>query len=366
MIAEIILIAVLVSVACAIPGVFLVLRKMSLMSDAISHAVLPGIVVGFLITHTLASPLLFIGAVATGLLTVVLSELLVRTSLVKEDAAIGLVFPALFSIGVILVSQYTGNVHLDTDAVLLGELVFTPLDRIIVQGIDLGPRTAWVMGFILIMNIALFLLFFKELKLATFDPGLAASIGFSPSLIQYILMIDVSITTVGAFDAVGSILVVALMIAPAATAYLLTDDLRVMVLLAVLFAILSSIIGFWASWIMDASAAGAMASIAGLFFLAAFLFAPDRGIVSIRKKRKRQKIEFGISMLAVHLLHHRDEERSATECSEDHLLEHINWDVRFAHVVLSTAISKGLIRSEGHVLRLTHRGISFAREAMSR
>jgi manganese/zinc/iron transport system permease protein len=120
MIVELLIIAVLVAVACAIPGVFLVLKKMSLISDAISHSVLLGIVVGFMLTHSLSSPLLFIGAVITGLLTVFLSEVLVKSKLVKEDAAIGLVFPALFSIGVILVSRYTGNVHLDTDAVLLG------------------------------------------------------------------------------------------------------------------------------------------------------------------------------------------------------------------------------------------------------
>ena len=148
MIGEIILIAILVSAACAIPGVFLVLRKMALMSDAISHAVLPGIVIGFLMTRSLSSPLLFVGAVGTGLLTVILTESLVKTGLVKEDAAIGLVFPALFSTGVILVSRYTGNVHLDIDAVLLGELVFTPLDRISFLGYDMGPSTAWVMGII--------------------------------------------------------------------------------------------------------------------------------------------------------------------------------------------------------------------------
>ncbi|MDC7124739.1 MAG: metal ABC transporter permease [Spirochaetales bacterium] len=366
MIAEIIIVAILTSSACAIPGVFLVLRKTSLMSDAISHAVLPGIVIGFLLTHSLSSPLLFVGAVATGLLTVFLSESLIRTNLVKEDAAIGLVFPALFSIGVILVSRYTGDVHLDTDAVLLGELVFTPLDRISFMGLDLGPRTAWVMGLIFILNIGMLLFFFKELKLTTFDKGMAAAMGISPVLIQYILMISVSITTVGAFDAVGSILVVALMIAPAATAYLLTDNLKIMVLLSILIGALSSVAGFAFSWIIDASAAGAMAAALGLLFLLAFLFAPKRGIVSIKKRRQQQKIDFAVTMLTVHLLNHSEAKEAEVENREQHLIEHINWEERFAKTVLNKAVQNGMVNSEKGILYLTQMGKKTAQKAMMR
>ena len=143
-----------VALACAIPGVFLVLRRMALMTDAISHAMLLGIVVAFFITGDVASPVLLIGAALTGLLTVVLVEVLTGTRLVKEDAAIGLVFPALFSIAVILISRYAGNVHLDTDAVLLGELAFAPFRRLELLGVDIGPRSLWVMSVILLINVA--------------------------------------------------------------------------------------------------------------------------------------------------------------------------------------------------------------------
>src|SRR5688572_33445172 len=197
--------------ACALPGVFLVLRRMALMSDAISHAILLGIVLAFFVTENIASPLLVLAAAATGVLTVSLVEILNRTRLVKEDAAIGLVFPALFSLGVILISRYAGNVHLDVDAVLLGELAFAPFERVEAFGWDWGPKGLWVMGAILIANLVLVWLFFKELKLATFDPALAAALGLAPAAIHYGLMTSVSITAVGAFDAVGSILVVALM-----------------------------------------------------------------------------------------------------------------------------------------------------------
>jgi manganese/zinc/iron transport system permease protein len=210
---EIQLIAAVVAAACALPGVFLVLRRMAMLSDAISHTVLLGIVIAFFIAGSLESPLLIMGAAAMGVLTVSLVELLNRTKLVKEDAAIGLVFPALFSIAVILISRYARGVHLDVDAVLLGELAFAPFDRIQFLGLDM-PTSLAVMGGILLINILFIGFFYKELKIATFDPGLAATLGFSPVLIHYGLMSLVSITAVGAFDAVGSILVVALMIAP--------------------------------------------------------------------------------------------------------------------------------------------------------
>jgi len=155
------LIAAVTAAACALPGVFLVLRRMAMMSDAISHSILLGIVIGFFVVESTTSPLLIFFAAAVGLLTVVLVESLQRTGLVREDAAIGIVFPLLFSIGVILISKYASNVHLDLDAVLLGELAFAPFDRLQVSGWDLGPKGLWVMGTILALNLALVVAFFK-------------------------------------------------------------------------------------------------------------------------------------------------------------------------------------------------------------
>src|SRR5699024_10647453 len=165
--------------------------------------------------------------------------------LVKEDTSIGLVFPALFSIGVILISKNAADVHLDIDAVLLGELAFAPFDRMHLLGEDVGPKSLWMMGTILILTVVLLLLFFKELKVSTFDTGLSAALGFSPALLHYGLMSVSSVTIVGAFDAVGAILVVALMIAPAATAYLLTDDLKRMISMAIGFGVFSAVTGYW-------------------------------------------------------------------------------------------------------------------------
>lgn len=232
---EIQIIASLVAVACAIPGVFLVLRKMAMISDAISHSILPGIVIGFFLTQDLNSPLLIFLAALTGVITVVLVEYIQRTGLVKEDTAIGLVFPVLFSLGVIMIAKNANDVHLDIDAVLLGELAFAPFDRLVISGTDVGPKSLWVISIILLITLLLLYAFFKELKLSTFDKGLATTLGFSPVVIHYGLMTVSSITTVGAFDAVGAILVVAFMIAPPAAAYLLTTDLKKMIWLSIIF-----------------------------------------------------------------------------------------------------------------------------------
>jgi manganese/zinc/iron transport system permease protein len=359
---EIQLIAAVVAVACALPGVFLVLRRMALMSDAISHSILLGIVLAFFATGSLSSPLLLVAAAATGLLTVTLVELLNKSRLVKEDAAIGLVFPALFSIGVILIARFAGNIHLDVDAVLLGELVFAPFDRLEIGGADAGPRILWVMSGILLLNALFIILFYKELKLTTFDEGLAAALGFAPGLIHYLFMGLVSITAVGAFDAVGSILVVALMIAPAATAYLLTDRLQVMVMLSAAIGVASAVAGYWMSFALDVSIAGSMATMTGVAFLLAFLLAPQRGLVAIARRRARQRWDFAQTMLTIHLLNHEGSPEAATENRVEHLHEHLRWDEGFAAAVVERAERRRLVsRPTQQRLALTGTGREMAR-----
>ncbi|MCY3741246.1 MAG: metal ABC transporter permease, partial [Candidatus Poribacteria bacterium] len=307
------LIAIVTAVACALPGAFLVLRRMTLMSDAISHAILPGIVLAFFLTESLSSPLLILAAAGMGVLTVFLVELLQRTKLVKEDAAIGLTFPALFSVGVILISRFAGNVHLDMDAVLLGELAYAPLNELKAFGYDLGPVSLYVMGAILVLNLVFILLFYKELKLATFDASLAATLGFAPALIHYGLMTLVSITTVGAFDAVGSILVVALIAGPPATAYLMTDRLSRMLILSAIIGSVNAVSGYWLASLFDVSIAGAIATTTLLIFGLVFVLIPNRGIIAIARRQARQKWEFAQTMLAIHLFNHEGLPEAETE-----------------------------------------------------
>ena len=304
---EIQLIAIVVAAACAIPGVFLVLRKMALISDAISHSILPGIVIGFFITQDLNSPLLILLAAITGVITVVLVEAIQKTGLVKEDTAIGLVFPALFSIGVILIAKNANDVHLDVDAVLLGELAFAPFDRLLMSGVDLGPKSLWIMGSILVITLILLFLFFKELKVSTFDAGLSSALGISPIVMHYGLMSVSSVTVVGAFDAVGAILVVALMIAPAAIAYLLTSDLKKMMLISIGFGVFSAIAGYWLAHLLDASISGSITTVLGLIFLLVYLFAPRKGLLSVLYRQRQQRTEVSLITFLLHLTNHSEE-----------------------------------------------------------
>lgn len=249
-----ILTGVLAAIACALPGVFLVLRRMALVSDAIGHVVLLGIVVGFLIVGDLGSPVLLFGAAVTGLVLVAAVEVLQRTQLVREDAAIGLVFPALFSLGVILVSRYARNVHLDVDAVLLGDLVYA------------AESFPSAIALVLLFNVVFLCLCYKELQLATFDRQLAWVLGLSPGCLHYALMGLVSLTAVVAFDVFGSILVVAFMVVPALTARLLTERLGVMLVLAGVVAAGSAVLGCALALALDINFAGAMTAVLGGVF----------------------------------------------------------------------------------------------------
>jgi manganese/zinc/iron transport system permease protein len=290
---------------------------------------------------------------------VVLVELLNKTHLVKEDAAIGLVFPMMFSIGVIMISRNAGNIHIDTDTVLLGELAFAPFNRFQLAGIDLGPQGAWVMGAIFLLNLTFVVVFFKELKLATFDAGLAASLGFLPGMLHYALMSIVSITTVGAFDSVGAILVVALMIGPAATAYLMTDDLKLMLIFAALTGIISAVAGYRAANLLDVSIAGSMATMCGLIFLSAYLFAPVRGLWPVYHRRKRQKSEFAQMTLVMHINNHSGINDDIEERKFSHLKRHFLWEDSFIDKTVSNALSAGLLAEKNGVLSLTDKGKRF-------
>ncbi len=363
---EIQLLAITVAVACAVPGVFLVLRRLALMSDAISHTVLLGIVIGFFVVQDLTSPLLILGAAVAGVLTVALVESVRRTGLVNEDTAIGLVFPALFSIAVILISRYAGDVHLDTDAVLLGEIALAPFRRLEVFGVDVGPRGLWTMLAILVLNVTFLVVFYKELKLSTFDASLAAALGFSPVVLHYAFMGVVSITAVGAFDSVGSVLVVAFMIVPPAAAYLLSDKLGRVIGLSAGIGAVSAVSGYWIARWLDASIAGAMAGASGLIFLIVFLVAPERGLIALSGRRARQRIEFARTMLAIHLLHHEGTPDAEEECRLDHLSEHLRWSAEQADRIVHSAEKAGFVTLLGERLHLTTEGREEAQAAMLR
>ncbi len=347
---HILIIAIVTSVACVLPGIFLVLRGVALMSDAISHAILLGIIVSFLLVQNLQSPLLIIGAALAGILTVVCTELLIQTKRLKKDAAIGLVFPLFFSVGVILISQYARNVHLDVDMVLLGEIVFAPFNRLIINGVDCGPHALWVMGTILCINGLLFWLFYKELALATFDQNLARILGFSPVVVYYGLMTMTSITAVGAFDVVGSIVVVALMITPPATAYLLSNQLFSMTIISIVLSIMSSLSGYCMAYVFDVSIAGSIASMTGIFFIITLLFSPNKGILARIFSDKRKKKRLAKEVLCTYIFD------NGKYVQDEDAAWYLGWNLFFVKRVIEDAVSEGLLVSESNQLQLTQIG----------
>ena len=316
--AEILVIALFTAISCALPGNFLVLRRMSMLTDAISHTVLLGIILAFLLTGSLDSPFLIVGATLMGVLTVWLVESLYRSRLVASDAAIGLIFPFLFSIAVILVTRYAGNVHIDTDCVLLGELAFAPFDRLIIDGTDYGARGIYTSGIVFIIVAAIITLFYKELKLATFDPVLSKILGFSPALIHYGLMGLVSLTAV-----IGS------------------------------FGSVAGIVG--AIW-LDTSLAGMMASVLGLLFVFSLCTAPSTGLVAAFRRRKQQRFSFGRETLLQHLLFHDGTEAAARENAIPNLAIHMKWPERFTRKVYRSLLEDKYVSQEGDLLIPTEQG----------
>jgi manganese/zinc/iron transport system permease protein len=244
---------------------------MAMVGDAIAHAVLPGIVIAFLVSGSKATLPVLIGAAVVGMITTLLIELLTKKGGLQEDASIGLSFTFLFAVGVILISVFAGQVELDQDCVLHGEIDQLPLDLwITAAGLNLGPANLWTIGTTFLIIAAFVWLGFKGLQLTTFDEGFAAAVGINVALWHYLLMAAVSLTTVVSFEAVGAILVVAFLVIPPSTAYLLTNRLRLMLLLACLAGIISAIGGYYLAVVLDGSSAACMAVVSGVLFFLAF------------------------------------------------------------------------------------------------
>ncbi|MDY0406444.1 metal ABC transporter permease [Virgibacillus sp. 179-BFC.A HS] len=285
--AWIILTAALVGLSCGLIGVFLILRKTAMMADAISHTVLLGIVIAFIITREVSGMYMVIGGILAGLLTAYLVQWL-HSLEVQHDASMGIVFTTLFAIGVILIATSAGNAHLDVQHALMGEITFIPFQTISLPLLGDIPQATAMLGIVFLVVLFFIIAFYKEWKITSFDPALAASVGIPVLLMHYLFMSLVSVTTVASFDAVGAIMVVAMLITPAASAYLWSDRVSVMLVLSSLFGVVSAVVGYLiAAWI-DTSISGSMAFATGLVFLISFLFSPTHGWIAkyVRPKQR--------------------------------------------------------------------------------
>lgn len=353
----------LVAVSCAMCGCFLILRRMALLGDAISHAVLPGIVVAFLVSHSRSSLPMMLGAAAFGLLTAGLVQWLQRTGRMPSDAAIGVTFTALFAFGVVLVSLYAGHVDLDQECVLYGEIAYVPLDMIRRGDYLYGPRAFWQMLVVFVICAAAIRAAWKELKLTSFDPEMAAAVGINVALVHYALMALVSIVTVGSFELVGAILVVAMLVVPAATAYLLTDDLAKMLGLAAVAGVLSTVGGFLLALALDASPAGAMSLVSGALFGLALVFSPSHGILPRRAEQRKLAGRIGRED-ALQMLWRRGEHGETLDAPG--LAALTRGGVGGARATLRALVRGGSAQEKDGVFSLTAEGRSSAQELMHR
>lgn len=326
--------ATLAAVSCGLLGNFLLLRKQSMMGDAISHSVLPGLVIAFLIASTRSPLVMLTGATIAGVLTVVLIEFVKRFGRVEPGAAMGVVFSILFALGVLLIEQAAvRHVDLDADCVLHGQLetlvwyappesweearqlrtwtgymiepaVLDPATGEVVRpavehhGV---PRQVTTLAMMLVLAVGFVALLFKELRLAAFDPALATTLGFNSTVLHYLLMIFVAAATVASFEAVGSILVIAMLICPAATARLLTDRLRPQIIVSVIVAFVTAVGGYFSATIIPAlfeldalNAAGMMTVLAGVILTATILLSPSHGVLG--RLRRRQRLATRVAM----------------------------------------------------------------------
>jgi manganese/zinc/iron transport system permease protein len=346
--------ATLSALLCGLLGNFLVLRRLSLMGDAISHAVLPGLVIAFIISSSRSSSAMLLGAGVAGVATVILVEVVKRLGRVEPGAAMGVVFSVLFALGVLLIEKASvRGVDLDADCVLHGQLETLAL-------YDTVPPQVTMLAVMLIAATVFVTLFFKELRLAAFDPALATTQGFSATAMHYALMLFVAAATVASFEAVGSILVIAMLICPAATARLLTDRLLPQIVVSVVAAFLAANLGYFgASWVPsvlhaqgDVNAAGSITIAAGGLLVGALLFSPSHGVVARAVQRSRMRRSIAIDDLLASLFR-REEATGAVSTAA-------------SSAAIGAALARGLAHRVSNGLELTDKGRELAKDVVRR
>lgn len=360
--------------SCALLGNFLVLRRMSMMGDAISHAVLPGLAIAFIITESRGSIGMFIGAAIAGVLTALFTQWVHRFGRVDQGASMGVVFTTLFAVGLILIVRAADSVDLDPSCVLYGAIELVPLDTIQLGG-DQGwavPRAVVVLSCVLLVNVVVVGLLFKELRITSFDPDLATTLGINASFIHYVLMTLVATTTVAAFETVGSILVIAMLIVPAATAHLLTERLGSMIVVSLIVSTISAVIGHiaavWGPGLFgdyDTSTAGMMAVVAGGCFIAAMLGSPTHGLIA--KSIRRGLIQLQIVREDILALLYRMEElrlEKATDVIPKFLDETMGTSSLYYRLAVRTLVRTGKIEHNGNDVQLTDIGRDIARNVL--
>jgi ABC-type Mn2+/Zn2+ transport system permease subunit/Mn-dependent DtxR family transcriptional regulator len=329
----------MVGVICGVLGCFIILRRMALIGDALAHAILPGVVIGFMVAGK-GQLTLFLGAVIAGVVTALLIGFVNRHSRIKEDTAIGVVFTGAFALGILLISQLK-TVHLDLQHFLFGD----PL--------GVSQADIWLTAVIGMIVVGSIILFYKQLLLTSFDPVMAAAMGMATGVVHYFLMTILSMTVVASLQAVGIVLVVAMLITPGATAYLLTDRLPRMLMLAALVGVASAVFGLYLSYWMNYSSGAAMVLVATTMFGLAFLFAPQRGVV-VRYLRLQRTARKNLEEDYIKVVHRLSEKMPAVTVSE--LARTLGLAARKADALARNLVQRGWLARSGENLTLTATG----------
>lgn len=360
-------VAIAVCSSCSLVGCFLVLRGLSLLGDAISHAVLPGLVIGFMVSGTRDLGPMLVGAVIAGLLTTLLTQALSRRGQVEGDAGMGIVFTTMFALGVVLLSRFHSQVDLDPGCVLYGQLEASALDLRSIWGWEV-PRQLVPLGLVFAVDVAVVLALWKELKITAFDPALATSLGISAAGVHYVSMTVVACTTVASFEAVGSILVIAMLIVPGATAHLLTDRLGSFVLVALVTSWLAAIGGYLLADTLDTNAAGMIAVAAGGLFAIAVVAAPQHGLAVRWIRRARLGLRIVSEDLLAHLYRYQERAERTGEASIPMGATELRRELRGAWLVRRAALAmlslRRLVTRTDGLLQLTPAGLERARQVV--
>jgi len=336
--------SVMVGISCGLIGTYIMLRRLSLIGDALAHAVLPGVVIGFMIAGK--NPIsLFVGALAAGILTSILISYVERNSKIKEDTSIGIIFTGAFALGILLVSQLK-QVHIDLSSYLFGDVLGVSDPDLILSSI------------ICVFIILSVLLFYKQLLVTSFDPTMAHIIGISTAVVHYFLMTLLSMSIVAGLQSVGVILIIAMLITPPATAFLLTDKLKNLLLLSCTFGIISSVIGLYLSYHLNFASGASIVLVAAAMFGLTFLFSPKEGIVH-KYFRRRENTKLNLIEDIIKLMHRNEEERV-----EENVIQSITSKLGIPEDKINSTLSRianmGLINLEKGNYKLTIKGNKLA------
>jgi len=365
---ETILIVCLTSVACAIPGVFIVLRGMSTLSNSVNYPVLFGMAAALFFVQSAGSPVIVLMAGLLGAVVIMLTEKILKTGIIKRDAAAAVAaYPFFFSIAVIFIFLFPLQTHTDIEAALLGELAFARFRRLEALGYDLGPVAFWQSGGLALVNIILAVIFYKELKLAVFDYGYAAAAGFTPKRVIYGVVLILSFTSAVSYEITGSVMTAGFIVGPAIIASYFTKDLWKLLFLSPLVGVISCLFGYNTAYLFDTSIAGTIVSVMGGFLLLSFWFAPDTGAIAKVLIKRRAKIELSVNLLLVHLWQHEILGNAAEKNAADAVSPYLNWNSDFTDTVVKQCMDRQLLglNTKGQFFLLP-KGVLMARNVLAR